>query len=131
MQDSAGEAFAHVVKWLCKVLLQGLPFLMEQYPGSHLLLLQPFQDHKPALERWQHMSTGFKRKADNLIEALLLPSARFTFQRNPIVLVHERLGIWAKGVDLNKLTTEQAICNSIQGFWNDTNVPSTTAITMV
>ena len=104
---------------------------MECYPGSHLLMLQPFKDHEAAIWRWYHLSTGFKRKADHLIEALLLPSARFTFQRNPVVLVHEKLGLWAKRVDLSSMTTEQALCDSIQGFWKDTSVLSTSAITMI
>lgn len=33
-QDSAAEEFVNVAIWLCKVFLQGLPFLKNNFPGS-------------------------------------------------------------------------------------------------
>ena len=46
-------------------------------------------------------------------------------------MVHEKLAVWAQSADVNSLTDQQAVENSIQGFWADTQVPTTSNLVLV
>lgn len=77
------------------------------------------------------MAGAVSNKTKELICILNKTNVKFTGSKSPEIMVHEKLAVWAQSTDVNSLTDQQAVENSIQGFWADTQVPTTSNLVLV
>ena len=66
------------------------------------------------------MVSAVNTKTEQFIATLKEPSVQFSMDRNPEVVVHEKIGRWAQLQNIEDLRDENAVSNSIDGFWTAT-----------
>lgn len=93
--------------------------------------MPPLQRNQEAVRRWIAMAGAVSNKTKELICILNKTNVKFTASKSPEIMVHEKLAVWAQSADVNSLTDQQAVENSIQGFWADTQVPTTSNLVLV
>ena len=66
------------------------------------------------------MASAVNTKTEQFIAILKEPSVQFSMDRNPEVVVHEKIGWWAQLQNIEDLRDKNAVSNSIDGFWTAT-----------
>ena len=66
------------------------------------------------------MASAVNTKTEHFIAILKEPCMQFFMDRNPEVVVHEKVGRWAQLQNIEDLCDNNAVSNSIDGFWTGT-----------